>query len=298
MGIITKFLNKCPLLSYIMLALVAMVDALVSIILIYPNDFAPVGIQGFTAMIQHIFGVSVGYTYILVNAPMLIIAFFVLNKAYSFKNLSYIITFSVMTVAFQQIILHLDLGFLEYHATTSEQSLVAAVGYGIFFGIAYPVTIWLGGSTGGTDILAALINHFKPTFNMVWVLFSMNAGVAVMSYFVYGRNAFPVILSVLCSFVSGYISDYMLKGAASALKFEIVTDRPDELADEIMERLDRGCTQLPSKGMYSGAKSSMLVCIVSKKQRVDMERIISEHEGSFGFCSPVKSTYGYFERHR
>ena len=187
------------------LVLLAAADALASIIFIYPNDFAPVGIQGFTAMIQHLFGISVGYIYIFVNAPMLIIAFFVLNKEYSLKNLCYILSFSVITVLFQKLISYFDLSFLEYHA------FIAAVGYGIVFGVIYPLSVWLGGSTGGTDILAALINHFKPAFNTVWVLFSINACVAVMSYFVYGGHILPVILSVLCSLISGAISDRMLK---------------------------------------------------------------------------------------
>ena len=295
MGRITKLLNKFPWLAYVMITFLAAADALTSIILIYPNDFAPVGIQGFTAMIQHLLGISVGYIYIFVNAPMLIIAFFALNRGYSFKNLSYIVSFSVMTVVFQEIISRFDLGFMEYRAETPEQAFIAAAGYGILFGVIYPITVWLGGSTGGTDILAALINHFKPAFNTVWVLFSINAGVAVMSYFVYGRYALPVILSILCSLISGFISDYMLKGASSALKFEIVTNQPNELAEEIMNELDHGCTQVPAKGMYSGVESYMLICIISKKQRVEMEKIISKYDASFGFCTPIKSTYGYFK---
>lgn len=294
---ISKMINRAPWISYVIITFLAAIDALVSIILIYPNNFAPVGIQGFTVMIQHLLGISVGYLYVFVNAPMLIAAFFVLKKSYSFKNLSYILSFSVMTVLFQKIISHFDLSFLEYRAQSEEQAIIAAVGYGAFFGVLYPIAVWLGGSTGGTDILAALINRFKPNFNTVWVLFSINAGVAAMSYFVYGRRALPVILSILSSLVSGFISDYMLKGAMSGLKFEIVTNKPTELSAEIMERLDRGCTEIPARGMYSGAESSMLVCVIGKKQRVEMEKIISKYEGSFGFCSPVKSIYGYFQRY-
>lgn len=291
-----KVKRQAPWLSYFLISLLATVDAAVSIVLIYPNDFAPVGIQGFAVMVQHLLGISVGYLYILINAPMLLAAFFLLKKSYSFKSLTYILSFSVMTVIFQRITSHFDLSFLEYRAQNEEQALLAAVGYGAFFGVLYPLAVWLGGSTGGTDILAALINRVKPYFNTVWVLFSINATVAAMSYFVYGRRALPVILSILSSLVSGFVSDYLLKGAASALKFEIVTSRPREMAAEIMERLDRGCTEIPARGMYSGAESYVLVCIVGKKQRIEMEKIISKYEGSFGFCSPVKSTYGSFRR--
>lgn len=291
---IIKRFNESLWLSYVIVALLAASDAIVSIVFIYPNDFAPVGIQGFTTMIQYLFHISVGYIYSFINAPMLIVAFFVLKKGYSFKNLTYIVSFSVMTVAFQELIKAFDLHFIEYRAETPEQMLIAAAVYGVFFGVLYPITVWLGGSTGGTDILAALINHFKPKFNTVWVLCTINVGVAVMSYFVYGRYLLPVIVSVLCSLISGFVSDYLMKGASSALKFEIVTDHPSALAKEIMEKLDHGCTQVPAVGMYSETERAMLICVINKRQRFEMERIISKYEGSFGFCSPVKSTYGYY----
>lgn len=293
---IKKILRASPWVPYVAIVFLAAMDALVSIIFIYPNEFAPVGIQGFTTMIQYLMGISVGYIYSLINAPMLIIAFFVLNKSYSFKNLSYIISFSVMTVLFQQLILQMDLHWLEFRANSEEEAFFAAMVYGVFFGVVYPLTIWLGGSTGGTDILADLIHRSKPSFNTVWVLFSINAGVAVMSYFVYGMHLFPVLLSILCSLVSGFISDYLFQGRRSAIKFEIVTYQPEALSKEIMETLRHGCTRVPSVGMYSGMESAMLICVINKRQRVEMERIISKYEGSFGICSPVKSTYGDFDR--
>lgn len=197
--------------SYSLISLLATIDAALSIVLIYPNDFAPVGIQGFTVMIQHLLGISVGYLYIFVNAPMLVIAFFALRKGYSYKSLTYILCFSVMTVIFQKIISHFDLHFLEYRAERVGEAVLVAVGYGAFFGALYSLVVWLGGSTGGTDILAALINRVKPYFNTVWVLFSINAAVAVMSYFVYGRQVLPVILSILSSLASCVLSDCLLR---------------------------------------------------------------------------------------
>lgn len=296
MKLLTKILNKHSWVAYLLLTLLAMVDAVTSIALIYPNDFAPVGIQGFTVMIQELLNFSVGYTFFLVNAPMLLVAFFVLSKSYSYKNLCYILSFSAMTLLFQALIERMDWHWLEFVATSPEQKLLAATGYGLVFGVVYPLAIWLGGATGGTDILAALVHHYKPNFNMVWVLFYINVAVAVMSYFVYGRILFPVILSISCAFLGSVISDYLFRGVGMALKFEIVTDRPEELSREIMDFLNHGCTMLPSKGMYSGKDSALLICVVNKRQRVDMERIIAKYEGSFGYCSAVKSTYGEFDR--
>ena len=156
MGKIREFLKKHAWVSYLLLATLAALDALVSIVFLYPNDFAPVGLQGFTTMIQYLFGISVGYIYSLVNAPMLIIAFFVLSRGYSFKNLSYILSFSAMTVVFQKLIEGLDLNWVEYVAVEPEQKIFAAVVYGVLFGVTYPLAVWLGGSTGGTDIAALM----------------------------------------------------------------------------------------------------------------------------------------------
>ena len=136
MARITKLISKYPWLAYLFICLVAVADAIVSIVLLYPNDFAPVGIQGFVTMIQHMLGISVGYLYLFVNAPLLILAFFILTKGYSFKNLSYILTFSVSTVVAQKIIAHFDLSFLEFHAKTDEQAIIAAALYGLSFSTA------------------------------------------------------------------------------------------------------------------------------------------------------------------
>ena len=88
----------------------------------------------------------------------------------------------------------------------------------------------------------------------------------------------------------------MLFVIKNGYKFEIVTGAPDELARELMAHLKHGVTEIKVHGMYSDTDKYMLVCIINKKQRIEMEKIIAGYQGSFGFCSPVKSTYGYFEK--
>ncbi|MBQ9112700.1 MAG: YitT family protein [Clostridia bacterium] len=296
MRLITKIQNKYPWLSYVIISLMATADALFSIAFVYPNNFAPAGIHGLTTMVQHMLGISTGYTFLIVNVPMLIIAFFVLNRGYSVKNLCYVGFFSVMTLVFQKLIAHFDLSWLEYRAASPETSIILAIGVGLFTGLAYTLTVSLGGSTGGTDILAALINHYRPSFNTVWVLFTINISVSITSFFVYGREYLPVVISVLCSFVSGTVSDHLLKGASSALKFEIITTQPEMLASDIMRALGHGCTQLPAKGMYSQRDCAMLVCVINTRQRTELEKIISKYTSSFGYCTPIRSVYGYFDK--
>jgi uncharacterized membrane-anchored protein YitT (DUF2179 family) len=103
-------------------------------------------------------------------------------------------------------------------------------------------------------------------------------------------------MSVVCSFVGGFVSDTIIKGAGAALKFEIITSHPEELSREIMERLRHGCTRIPARGMYSGTETALLICVVSTRQRTELERIITRHEDTFAYCSHVRRTYGYFRR--
>lgn len=296
MSVIARIQNKYPWFAYVFVSLIAVVDALFSIVFVYPNNFAPAGIHGLATMLQRLWGISAGLTFLAVNVPMLAVAFFALNRRYSIKNFCYVTFFSVMTLVFQKIISRFDLGFLEYRAENTESAVILAIGVGLFSGIAYTLTVTLGGSTGGTDIMAALINHYRPTFNTVWVLFTINVSVSVLSYFVYGRVTLPVVISVLCSFVSGAISDRFLKGASSALKFEIVTASPQELAEDIMTELEHGCTQVSSRGMYSKKDGAMLICVINTRQRIDFERIIARYPDTFAFCTPVKYTYGNFDK--
>ena len=296
MSIIFKLLNRFPWSTYIFISLIACIDAFVSVIFVYPNDFAPAGVHGYTTMIQHLLGVSAGYTFLIVNIPMIFIAFFVLDRRYSIKNFLYVVFFSSLCLVFQHIIASYDLSHWEYHAQTSESAMVLAIGIGVFNGIAYTLTVLMGGSTGGTDIVAALINHKRPSFNTVWILFTINASVAVMSYFVYGRETFPVAVSIVCAFVGGFISDTLLKGASSALKFEIITAEPDAIADSKMKGLKHGCTRFDAYGMYSGRSCSVLICVINPRQRTDLEEILSLHKDTFAYCTPITRTYGQFDR--
>lgn len=289
------WMNKKVWLSYIAITLLAVCDAFFSEWLVYPNDFAPSGIQGLVAMLQHVFGFQAGYLFILFNAPILIWSFFVLNHHYAFKNLCYIASFSVFSLIIQECIERMGLEYLAFRAEGTEQSLIIAIVSGIFYGVVFVILIALGGCNGGTNVLGAIVHHYKPEFNMVWVAFSFKVLIASMSYYVYGKQLFPVIVTIVSGFVNSWVSDYLLKGSQAALKFEIITSSPDELAADLMQKLKHGCTRLPAHGTYGNRDYSVLICVVNPRQRVDFERLIAAYPDTFAFCSPVKCTYGRFK---
>lgn len=183
-----------------------------------------------------------------------------------------------------------------FRAEDGGGAILAAVAGGFFCGAIFSMTVKLGASTGGTDILAAFINKRYPEMDTVWVIFILNVVVAVISFFVYGFNYAAVILCIVYSFATGRVSDMLIKGPQSAAKFEVITSDPDALAKELIETLRHGCTIVPAKGAYSGQDRAMLICVVNRRQVVDFERIVAKYNDTFAYVSTVNKTLGLFSR--
>ena len=159
----------------------------------------------------------------------------------------------------------------------------------------YSVAIRLGASTGGMDIVGSIVSYKNPELSLMWVVFGINLAVAFFSFFAYGMDYVPVILCIIYSFVTSRVGDFILKGARSASKFEIITSHPEELSQTLMTKLKHGCTVIPAKGMYSHTDKSLLICVVNRRQTAEFGRIIKEFKDTFVIMSPVARTYGNFK---
>ncbi len=291
MSLIRK-LTQNAVVQYVVAALLAVASAVTYEIFVFPNDFAPSGLNGFATILQHKFDINVGYLAMLINLPMLAVAFFVLNKRYAFRTLTFVLAFSGSSLLFQQFDWFESIKFV---AEDGGDAILAAVAGGFFYGVFYSVAIRMGGSTGGVDIIAAFINHKRPEFDTVWVIFVINAFVALLSFFEYDMNYSAVILCIIYNLICSWVGDGVIKGARTAAKFEVVTQHAEALSKELMETMHHGCTVIPAKGMYSHTERSVLICVVNRRQVVEFERIIRKYEGTFAYISTVNGTVGQFD---
>ena len=279
-------------LDYLIITVIAVLGALNFQVFVFPNNFAPSGLNGILTIIRHVFGINFGMLYLFLNIPLLAFVFFVLrSKRYVVATFLYVVIFSVSSI----LLRNLDLATLMFHGDDGGERIMAAVAAGVFSGFNYSVAIRLGGCTGGLDIVAALIIRKKPSINLVWLVFGINVGVAVLSFFAYGMDYAPVILCIIYSFVTSRIGDLILKGARTAAKFEIITSNPEELSQALMSQLHHGCTVLPARGMYSHTDKSLLICVVNRRQIADFERVLRNFEDTFVVVTPVTRTYGNFK---
>ncbi len=284
--------NKKIIPDCIIMGILGIVGAFNYALFIFPNNFAPAGINGIATMVQYLFDFSVGYMSLIVNIPLIIFAYLLLSKGYAVKTLVYVLVFSFAVI----ILKDMDLSRFAFSTENGTSTVLAPVAAGTVNGAIYGVVIKLNSSTGGTDILASYISKKKPFFNFVWITFAINTAVAVASYFVYDFKFEPVVCCIIYSFITGQISDAMIKGGKQALKFEVITSNAEELSARLIKNLRHSVTVINAQGMYSRTEKQLLICVVNKHQIIDFKNIINEFPNTFAYVSSVSETVGNFKK--
>lgn len=259
---------------------------------IFPNEFAPAGVPGIATMIQYLMGFKVAYLTVLVNVPLLIASYFIVGKEFAVHSAIYTVAFSLVLLLLDDT----DISKIAYYTTNGTSTVLAPIAGGVVSGFSYTLVMKRNGCTGGTDLVGALVHHYKPEMNMLWIIFAINALVAAASYFVYDFRIEPVILCLMYCFISSKVCDLTLKGFKEAVKFEVVTDDPDALASAIMKETHHGVTEIAAVGGFTHSNKTLLICVVNKHQIVQFQRIIQQFPGSFAYLSTVKETMGNFRK--
>ncbi len=259
---------------------------------VFPNQFAPAGFNGIATMIQYLFHFSIGFFSVLINVPLLLLGRRYLEWSFILRTALFVLVFSLTTLTLNQ----LDLSAFVYHTDNGTSFILGPITAGLINGTLYSVVLRRGGSTGGTDILAAMIQKKHPETSLVWVVFTLNAIVAGISYFVYHFQFEPVILCLIYCYLSSFVSNSLMKMGKRALKFEVITKHAEELSALLLRELHHGVTMLPAEGMFSGAKMNLLICVVNRYQIARFNEILSLFPDTFAYVSDVNETIGSFQR--
>ena len=280
------------LLTYAVIVIIAMVAAVNYEIFVFPNKFAPAGLNGICTMIQHVAGISVGYLSLIINIPLAIWVYLEISKPLAVRSMVYVVTFSVALLVLDKV----DLSALYYVTENGTSAILGPLVAGIIWGSCYNILVQCSAYSGGTDFIAAIIHKHKPEQNMFYLIFTLNASVALISFFVYDYKIEPVILCILYAFMSSTVTDRLNKNGRSAVCFEIITDYPKEISDELIRKLHHSATLIPAKGMYSGRETNMLICVVNKTQVAAVTRILKKYPYTFAIMDPVSAVVGNFKR--
>ena len=271
------------------------VRALAIYIFVTPNEFAPGGINGIAVLLEAVTRVNSGYYLIALNVPLFFVAFFLLGKSEAIiSTLSMLLT-SGLLIVFDYIP-----GMNEIRYAPEYNAILASIAGGVLLGLALAIMLRSCGTSGGTTVLASLVNKKFRNLSVSAMTSAFDACVVFASFFVYHQGEpftaklDPVLLALISLLVTSKICDFVLQGFKVAYRFEIITERAEELAKEIMERTHHGVTEMSATGMYSHEGRALLVCVIRKRQIGELQRILRRYPGTFASFSPVSEVYGKF----
>lgn len=259
------------------------------------NGFAPGGVGGLATITYYLTGYKVSWALLMLafNIPIFILVSIFVNRKLGLFLILYMTVQSLSTEIYPL------LGWNPYSQATSGEDfnvVFACIATGVISGAGFSLMLRRFGASGGTYAISALIKKARPASNIAYVSFWLDASVVAVAFFVYGMKVTPVICTLLNLFIANVVVDNALTGVKNGYKFEIITDTPDELAQELIEKLGHGVTEIRTQGMYSHTEKFMLVCIIRKKQLGAMFKIIKRYKGTFASFSKVNEVFGRFKK--
>ncbi len=277
--------------TYLVIICVALLAALNYELFVFPNQFAPSGLNGICTMIQHVTGISVGYLSLLINVPLALWCYIDVSKPAALRSMVYVLTFSVGILVLD----HVDLSAIAYATENGTSKILGPLTAGIIQGFVYSVLVRASAYTGGMDFVSAVIHKHHPDKPFFGMNFAINTAIAAVSFFVYGYQMEPVILCILYSFMSTTVGERMMKAGRQAVAVRIITEHPVEISRDLINRLHHTATLIPAKGMYSGRETNILLCVVNKTQAASVVKIINSYPHTFAIIDPASQVVGNFK---
>ena len=251
--------------EYIIVALACVVMAFNINYFFVGNKLAEGGVSGLSLIIHYLSNIDVSYLYFALNIPLIILAYIFLGKNFLLKT--FFATF-VLSV------------FLKVFASFSEpldDILLAAIFGGAINGIAIGIVFYAGGSTGGMDIVAKIVNKYTG-IPISRILLATDFIVLSIVAVIFGKVIFMYTLISLV--ISSKMIDIIQVGIYSAKGVTIITTKEDEIRKRIMEDTGRGITLIDAKGGYTQKEIGMLYCVVGQYQLIKVKTIVKEVDPS------------------
>ncbi len=221
-----------------------------------PNNIAPGGLTGVGTMLHYLFGTPIGTTMLLINIPLFIWGFLA-------RGSKFIVRTAVATVISSIAIDTLALWLPAYRG----DMMLAALFGGVFSGLGLGLIFMRGGTTGGTDLIATLIAWRFRHVSIGKLVLAIDMLVVLASALVY-RNYESPLYAVVTIFTTSKVIDATMYGTDSGIgkMMFIISPKTKEIAQQIMEDVERGVTQLKARGGYSGVEGEVLLCAVRRQE--------------------------------
>ncbi len=228
------------------------------------NNLAEGGFTGITLLLYFLFQLDPSYTNLMLNIPVFIVGWRLLGRTAFLYTLIGTLSVSVFLWIFQRN---------QFHIPLTEDLMLAALFAGVFIGVGLGIIFRYGGTTGGVDIIARLVNKYTG-ISMGKTMFAFDTVVITLSLIFY-LSYKEAMYTLVCVFIGARVIDFMQEGAYAARGAMIISDLNDNIASKIMNEMERGVTVLKAHGAFSKKEREVLYCVVQKNEIVRLKNIIT-----------------------
>lgn len=265
-----KKVTKSTVLKWVMDIIMIILGAAVYSVavrcFVSPNNIAPGGATGIAIIINSFADIQVGTLIFLLNIPLIIAGFILLNRATMVKTL--------ISVAFITIFTDLADAVMPVYKADTGNGILAAIFGGVLMGVGLGITYQREGTTGGTDILTKIIQRFFPDFKLGTISMAINGAVVAVGFVAY-KDLNVVLFAIVTIFVETKVMDLLVYGRQEGRFLLIFSENSEQIAKRLLEQ-NRGVTYLTAKGAYTGKDHYVVATAVHRTAYSKVKRIISE----------------------
>lgn len=269
--------------DYVMIALGMILYGIGWTVFLLPNDITTGGVPGIASIVYFATGLPVQYVYFSINFILLLLAIRILGWKFSIKTIFAVFTLTFFLSLIQQV----TQGITLLH----DQPFMACVIGASFCGSGIGIAFSSNGSTGGTDIIAAIINKYRD-ITLGKVMLICDLIIISSSYFVlkyWEKVVYGYVTLYICSFVL----DQVVNSARQSVQFFIISDKYEEIGKRINVYPHRGVTVINASGFYTGKEIKMLFILAKKRESGIIFHLIKEIDpNAFVSQSAVIGVYG------
>ncbi len=253
--------------DYVLILIGSVLEAIALRLFLVPADLASGGVSGIAQLLNHFTGWPIGVMVLLGNLPLFAIGWRYLGgRRFALRTAFSVIVYSLNVDLIPRF--HL----IPTNGITDDiflNSLYGAVVVGVGYGLVYRA----GSTSGGSDILARILNHYRSV-SMTQSYLMVDSAVILAAGFVFGWK--QALYAIITLYVSGIVSETILEGSGTVRTALIITAQPNFVSQRVLDELERGVTILQGTGAYTGEDRPVLYCVITRAEVAQLKSIVQE----------------------
>ena len=259
--------------DYLLIILASLIEAVSLRLFFVPANLASGGVSGIAQLINHFTDWPIGLIVLLGNIPLFLLGWrFLGGFKFAMRTAVAIITYSLFTdlllripifVTYSQILIN------DLQGDIFLNSLYGAIISGIGYGLVYRAR----GTSGGSDILARILNNWRG-ISMTQSYLVVDTAVILSAGFVFGWK--EALYAMIALYVSGLVAETVLEGGGTVRSALIITSKAEDVRKRVIDEMERGITYIEGRGGYTGSARPILYSVITRAEVAYLKAIVHE----------------------